>query len=313
MFINRGRIQTAKVFSISLIPIVLVLQAYSNFYQGHWYQPGEPVIFESDRVSKDHRELYRWLAEHRYDHIYTNYWVGYRVAFETGEKIKFTRYGEPRDLRIPSYEKEATDIKLADRLYVVAAKEGVKLEEQLKTQAFVFTKDTASGYTLISSIKPSVQRGEMVTISPEMVSVTDKPEFIPNMLDGNPSTRWGSGRPQAPGMSVEVSFPTATEIAVIGIDYGEFAHDVARGLLISAMDSEGHWTQLFKLENGGWRSNESPEQNQNVSNLRFANLSEFYLNPQKILKLKIEQTGSHPILDWSIAKLELFGAAKPNP
>ena len=77
----------------------------SSTYLGGFTAPGEPEIFEGERVSHDHASLYSWLAKNKYNHIITNYWIGYRVAFETNERVTFSRFYKPKTLRIPEYER----------------------------------------------------------------------------------------------------------------------------------------------------------------------------------------------------------------
>lgn len=38
--------------------------------------------------------------------IRTNYWIGYRLAFETEERVRFVVFQEPGQVRLPDYEEQ---------------------------------------------------------------------------------------------------------------------------------------------------------------------------------------------------------------
>lgn len=302
IFHRRGFVHSGDLASYAVLTVLLGAGVVSNFHQGTWYRPGEPVTFQDDRVSTDHNELYQWLSTHGYNHVFTNYWIGYRIAFETGERVTFSRYGEPRDLRIPAYEEKDLALRTEDRLYVVGPKEAAALELQLAGQGFVYKKSSASGYQLIYDIRPVVERGAALPLTVQMLSATHKQELLPLILDGDEETRWGSGQPQAPGMAIEIDFGKATLVSGLDLDYGAFLHDAATGLLISGMQEDGSWVELFKLGKANWYTRRRKDNGQ------AANYCEFYLNPRQLLKLRLEQVGSHPIFDWSVANIEVYSA-----
>lgn len=300
MFHRRGFIRSGDLACYTVLTVLLGSGVVSNFHQGTWYRPGEPVTFQDDRVATDHSELYRWLSTKGYTHIFTNYWIGYRVAFETAERVTFSRYGEPRDLRIPRYENKDEAILPKDRVYVTGPKEALVLEARLVGQGFTYKTSSASGYQLIYDIEPVVERGEVLPLTPAMLSATHKSELLPLILDGDERTRWGSGQPQAPGMAIEISFTQPTLISGLDLDYGEFLHDAARGLQISGMNPDGSWAELFKLSQAAWYTHYFKDNGQEV------NHCEFYLKPRSLLKLRLEQVGSHPVFDWSVANIQVY-------
>ena len=278
----------------------LTVNLTSN-YLGGAEAPGQPFVFNGDRVAEDHRALYAWLEREGYHHIHTNYWIGYRIAFETAEKVTFTRFGSPRTLRIPEYELEGRDYE-NEAPYVLVPSEAAIFARQLDVQGFTFRATTVSGYTVIDQLNQGWPPGEPLTILPEQIAVTSREGWRAQMLDSDPGTRWGSGAPQAPGMAVTIQFPEPIELAGIEIDAGFLPHDAARQLVITATLADGSSCILadtagtkmfFDLQFGEFAA--VPP----VTRFRFA--------PRMVREVRLEQQGRADIFDWSIAELKLFG------
>ena len=51
----------------------------------------------------DHTALIAFLERHGIQHVYTDYWIGYRLAFETGERVRFAPFEQPATVRIAEY------------------------------------------------------------------------------------------------------------------------------------------------------------------------------------------------------------------
>lgn len=67
----------------SLIAGLLLLVNILSCYFPQRQLLGEPFVYQQQRVSPDNSELLRWLEKNQYDFVKTNYWVGYRLAFES--------------------------------------------------------------------------------------------------------------------------------------------------------------------------------------------------------------------------------------
>ena len=278
--------------SILILLAVIILNLYSNYGAGG-YEPGEPFVYEGERVSKSHRELYAWLEREKYDHIVTNYWIGYRVAFETGERITFSRFMEPRTLRIKEYERNNW---WHGPIYplVLVPKQATEYSHWLSDLGYNFRWSKVGEYVVIDHVVPMHGRGKKVEVRPEQIETTQRGEWRARLVDGKIDTRWGSGLNQTPGMSVTVNFPDSRVIGSLSIDLGYWTTDRARELFIEGLSPAGEWCVLFST----------------AGNLKFyeetGRTFDLYFRPQAYRAIRLVQTGKHPVLDWSVAELEFF-------
>ncbi len=296
---ERGGVVRKLLATLGVVAF-LAVNLTSN-YLGGAVAPGQPFVFNGDRVAEDHRELYAWLEKEGYHHIHTNYWIGYRIAFETAEKVTFTRFGSPRTLRIPEYELEGRDYE-EEAPYVLVPSEAAIFARQLDVQGFTYRSTSLSGYVVLDQLSQEWPPGEALNLLPEQISVTSREDWRARMLDNDPGTRWGSGAPQAPGMAVSISFPEPTELTGLEIDAGFLPHDAARQLVISATLADG--SSCVLADTAGTKM---------FFDLQFGEFAavpptvRFRFAPRTIVALRLEQQGKADIFDWSIAELKLFG------
>ena len=257
---------------------------------------GEPVVFKGERVEKNHNKLIARLKQLGISKIRTNYWIGYRLAFETNENLTFVVFQEPRTVRIPEYEERISAEARNELPLVVVPAEALMVRAALRRLGYSFSEERIGGYFLFfgvhrddSNLTPVASRditasSNTGTLSPQLV------------LDGDLSTRWGTGSHQIPGQELEFVFKESTRIAAVQIESGQWAHDYPRGLAIVGIDEQGNQIELlspkdysavryFAAENG---------------EVRFA------FAPTTIRRIVLRQTGSHGIFDWSVAEVSLF-------
>ncbi|HMP49542.1 MAG TPA: hypothetical protein PKA63_12825 [Oligoflexia bacterium] len=290
--------------------LLIALNLTSNYLEGV-ADEGEPMVFLKERVAKNQDDLYRWLEKEGYNHIYTNYWIGYRTAFETLERIKFTRFGKPRSLRIQDYEKGNEPAKIAGKVFVLVPAEAREFERWLTSTGMIFRKTKLSHYTILDKISYKYPEGRQIQISPDDISFfippwgETAPEIANNLstlIDGNPLSRWGSGKPQKAGMAIEVKISPPMDIGRVLINHGPFKHDIARSLRISgyADGTEEHVILFDMSKNRFYRDMQEQEFSDIPSewDIRFG--------ATKLKRLRLELMEDSSIFDWSISDLKIF-------
>lgn len=306
------------LISGSILILLLGLNLSSN-YVGGIADEGQPMLYKGQRVSSDQSELYKWLKENNYKHVFTNYWVGYRMAFETNEEITFSVFGEPKTVRIKEYQdkENSKPFNFANKVFVLAPLEAEELKYWLKSSGYCYRSHNVSNYTIIHSILNKYPEGKLIELSDSQFR-----SFIPpdnsnrkliaqdfkSMLDKSFSTRWGSGAHQTLGMAIEIDFPTPTWVHRALIQVGEFKNDTPRYFNISGIQSDDKKrVELFT--------------NYHSSEIKYGQLSSGYefqmdwdirFTPKKLDMLRMELIEGTAVYDWSIAELELFSPDSGN-
>jgi hypothetical protein len=271
--------------------ILLAINVASN-YLGSTAIPGQPFVYKGDRVSRDHQPLYDWLDREGYNHIFTNYWIGYRAAFETKERITFTRYRGPRSLRIPEYE-YLSRAENANRVYVLVTAEAREVAQDFRDRGFTYRVTDVAGYQVLDHVRPIVWRGNEVDLSNAVVSATSRTDWAQRIVDGQLGSRWGSGGPQSPGMTLSISLPEAALVSGFDLEMGLWPQDVARYLIVVAEDLQGNRCMLYSGV---------PDLSKTLKRHRFS----LNFMPREIKTLHLHQGGSHGIYDWSVAEVSLY-------
>ena len=291
-----------KVVSALLLVGVLSFYLYS-FSLG--IAPGEPVVYQNQRVMVDHQPLYQWLRAEGYRHIYTNYWIGYRTAFETQEQVTFTRFGTPRSLRIPEYELRPY---ANEAVYVLVPAEAALFAQQLRNFGYTFRMTDVSGYMAIDRVAPKWKRGSRVDLASSSIDASHHANAVPNMIDGMVSTRWGSAMPQNSNMNLRFRFDEAVVVSSLDLIHGAFTPDTPRHLIVRGQRVDGTWLLLSNLYGAkdflSSRPSSAVDARQRWS---------IYFEPQELIALELQQQGTEPLFDWSIAEIELYEAIKVGP
>jgi hypothetical protein len=95
-------------------------------------------------------------------------------------------------------------------------------------------------------------------------------------------------------MFLRFDYSTPVVISEVELKMGLWVEDVARGLLITVRDREGRECLLFDgIKHTPW----DPERE------RFR----ITFPPREVTSLRLEQTGSHPVFDWSVAEVLIRG------
>lgn len=283
--------------AVSSLLLVGILGLHlSSCYLGGRAIPGEPFVFGGERVSKDHSELLAWLEEKRIGWIRTNYWIGYRVAFETSEKVKFLIYQEPHHARIPDYIEQGTEFGPERMPIVLVPAQAQILRDALTVQGYRFEELILSGYHVFLNIAPS--QHDLVRIPSSEVTVHTSVHEITQhqLLDHDLGTRWGSGSPQSPGMEVRLSFASPKKVRGLRYDLAAWPHDFPRDLVIMGVRPDGNEIPL--LPPGAWGAVHYAMERENFF--------EMFFSGEPLREIKLIQIGKDPVFDWSIAELSFY-------
>lgn len=284
----------SRLFAVAFGILLLSLNLMSCYLGGRAL-PGQPFVYKGERVSVDHKELINWLEQNNIKWVRTNYWIGYRLAFETGEKTRFMMFQEPGQVRIDSYENEGAPVEAKSPFVLVPAQASL-VEVGLKTLHIDYRKVKLSNYDVIYDLRPRYHDLEPVPLGGLVVSASDGTLAPALAMDGKLDTRWGSGQPQHPGQEFEIKFGSPKPLRCIRYDIANWRSDYPRLLEIDA-----------KLEDGSSRQLLSADQYLAVRYLADGDeVNDFCFDSVRINELSLIQRGSHPLFDWSIAELQFL-------
>jgi hypothetical protein len=268
----------------------------SSSYAGGRAIPGEPVVFAGERVSRDHSDIIATLERLGITKIKTNYWIGYRLAFETNEGVTFLVSGEPRQVRIESYESGLSDAERDHMPLLLVGSEAASIRPALARLGYSYEELQASRYTLFYDLIKNTE--DLAPLGPTDIAEirAQGPQEAQGAVDGSSHTRWGSGEPQHPGMVFEVLFKENQRLRAIEYDLGEWIHDYPRGLEVDLL-----------LPNGSVKPVLSEAEFEGIRIFLQDNRSVPIVFPsQEVRGVRLIQTGRHPVVDWSIAELRFF-------
>ena len=239
-----GVYEVRKSAAVFLIVIIAGINLTScSFPQRQ--QMGEPFVFANDRVSESHTGLVSWLDENKISLVKTNYWIGYRLAYETKEKVKFLVYGEPMTVRIKSYEDSIDDhTDLVPYVLVPAQAKLVRLG--LELQGYQYKIEEKSDYVIIYDLVAPMKDLRLIPNENYKIFTTSNQEQVDNINDQLIGTRWGSGQPQNNQMSVRFVFNQPQELCAFHYSLGSWIHDYPRVLVVSIIDESGKKHKLLK-------------------------------------------------------------------
>jgi hypothetical protein len=290
-----GAVRCSRVFGCAVVAVLLFLNLSSS-YAGGRALPGEPVVFDGERVAPDHTELRATLNRLGISRVRANYWIGYRLAFETQEQVTFILSGEPYQVRIPEYEQGMTEREREETPLIAVPGEARVVRNALKHLGYTFQEAQASGYTLFYQVRADLR--ELRPVPPDAIArvQAEGPQAVEGALDGRVDTRWGTGAPQRPGQSFELTFVTPVVLQALRYDLGPWEHDYPRALELYLQRSDGSWERVLT--------------SQDFADVRFLlhEQSGFTVRfpGRETRAVRLVQQGHDDRMDWSIAELELF-------
>ncbi|MCB0310696.1 MAG: discoidin domain-containing protein, partial [Bdellovibrionales bacterium] len=280
-----------------LVCLILGINLASVHYRASMH-PSQPEVFEGQRVSLDHHELLDWLRKNQYLVVQTNYWIGYRLAFESQEEIRFVIFGEPRQVRIPQYQ-EISSATFADVLtvpYVLVPKQAKIVGQALRALGYSFQVIRLSGYDVFYQIAPRYKELRLVSEPELSASSSINPQEASRAVDGDKHTRWGSAHPQQAGMEFVVELSPPHNLRGIRYELGEWSHDFPRGLKVEIQSPDGSNHQVVSPES--YKAIRYLLEDRSSLTLPFDRLD--------AERLVFTQTGNDAVFDWSVAEIELL-------
>lgn len=287
--LSKSRVlQSAAIVSIVCLNL-------SSTYLGGVRTPGEPFVFMKERAQRDHHELIKWLLARNISLVKTNYWIGYRLAFETNEKVKFLLFGDPYQPRIAEYELLEDSQHSSKIPYLLTAKQSELVKDGLLKAGYSFESDNISGYTLISNVTPKYKIDELKNITDYIVHADLNKDMASLIHDNNANTRWGTGIHQNKGQSIDIVFSQVEKIKAIEIELGKWRTDYPRALEIQCIDPKNQMLEV--LSEAGQKS---------IAYVSGADHFKIEFEAMSCTKLIFKQNGYDPVFDWSIAELRVY-------
>jgi hypothetical protein len=270
----------------------------ASCYAGGRALPGEPIVYDGDRVARDHSEIISALDSLGIRYVRANYWIGYRIAFETKERVLFGVFGEPRQVRIPEYE-EPMLREGSDLVPIIAVpKQRESLARGLHRLGYAFDELFASGYTLFYNLRRTA--GDPQLLSGSLISKVEGSggQDASKAVDGADDTRWGTGQSQRQGQYFRVVFSRPVRLQQISYRMGKWPQDYPRGMEVQVRGLSGEVRTLL-----------SSEDYRDIAPLLADGELRLRVDAQDVVEVTLRQVGSHPILDWSIAELGFYGVS----
>ncbi|MBX7138186.1 MAG: glycosyltransferase family 39 protein [Oligoflexia bacterium] len=264
----------------------------ASFYLGGRAIPGEPHIFSGERVSSDHSELIKWLKENKYSWVKTNYWIGYRLAFETDEAIRFSILKDPYQARIESWVREGAAFK-GDMPMILVPAQGRLMREAMQVLGVQYSYATRSGYDILYNVHWEQKNLKILDPSEFSVKANYHPEAVKLAVDGDLQTRWGSAHPQSTDMFFEIDFGEPQHIRGIKYVLAGWPQDYPRELAIEVELADGSKRNMLD-------SSAYPAIRYFMDDLFLA------FDAMAVKRLILRQLGSDPVFDWSIAELQIL-------
>lgn len=286
--------RASRAAGVAYVALVLAFHLMGSYWNGRAVT-GEPVAFAGQRVAKDHGPVIETLDGLGIREIRTNYWIGYRLAFETGELITFVVLNEPNQIRIPEYQDTApTPHRLVPLLLVSTELPIVK--PALRRLGIEYSEVQAGEYTVLFNLREvypdvaALPRDVMTDV--EGVGKNDPRAAI----DGSSQTRWGTGAPQSPGQSFRVDLAPHTRISGFEYEFGAWPFDMAKVLSLEIEGPQGEKTQFI-----------TEREYQGIRHLSWNEPSFVVRFPDiEATKLVLTQTSKDPIWDWSIIEFRVL-------
>lgn len=285
---------------LAFVPVsLLLILALTSNYWGGMHISGQPFIHSGERVSKNHDELIEWLRAENITLVRTNYWIGYRLAFETNEQVRFLVFQPPREARIQAYERlVATERQVLETPLVVGPLQAEYIREALRTLEISYRETQKSGYVIFDKISlPWLEQLQEIPHINYAVHTTLSPEEVPHMFDGNGETRWASHKSQSPDMSFSIVFKEPHTIRFIDLYLGIFKNDFPRRLQILIKNNDQDALSPIYTDRAAKSIQYFLDAEHDTGIL---------LKPTKVSQIQVMQTGTDSFFDWSVAELKLF-------
>lgn len=278
---------------------------FCNIYSGvSVYRLWGDKDFVQDKLElPDTGELIKFLEEEGINRGYGHYWIAYRLTFETNERIIIS---PPMDERFGRYEPPYLETVLKSPPAAYIFQKGLGrvspevFEENLNLIGGEYTKKKTGYFTVFYAFK-SPCRGLEIPRDGWILESNFRDADTGCAIDGDLSTRWGSGTAQKPGMYFLIDLGSIKDICKIRFDLGGFVTDMPRAYKIEVSADKESWQRVY--ENKGdcilfWDENQPRYLIDSYFNCVFKPIHARYV--------RITQTGTDERFDWSIAEVKIY-------
>lgn len=307
--LDRILTRSRLVFGV-LLAVVLTGQVWGNLTLARLW--GDPVIVERDIHLPETGPVRDYLAGRGIQKAYANYWIAYRITFESGENIVCA---EPYNQRFPGKPVKFLDsVQTATNvayIYVTARDKDFsaeEFEEAMPKLGIVCTRTNIASFTVFHDFRipgeEGVARWVEVPHKNWTVTTTVNGGEAGALHDGNIWTRWSLGAVQTPGAKVTVDMGAVRNVGRMRLDLGAWPTDFPRGYRIRTSVDGAVWsvaTERGPLRwNLFWREHHPAflSQKGDYMTLSFPSSDARFV--------EIELTGASKRFGWSIAELRLF-------
>jgi hypothetical protein len=306
--VRRGRVETCFVpVAARFVRLTLMKALHSGDWSIHEilvYGPGGlgPV---SGKGSGFLRDLNLFLREGKIGEVYADPWLSAYLHNEGAGKIRTLIYnhflGDNGEL-VPAPEL-LYPLKInPDTALIVDRTEQGDCEAALRGAGLSFQKDDFGPYRVYSRLTQS----PLLDHSGWKLAADINPGEIDRAVDGRIDTRWTSGRPQAPGMTVRVDLGRSACVEGVILKLGNSSKDYPRDLHLTVSADGRSWRQPETRWSSDlyWAGNRLFALQGDRAVYTFA--------PAACRYLKLEQRGSDPTYYWSIHELELIAGQRAS-
>ena len=294
-----------KSFSATLAFLFLVLTLFSNSYGTLTRVPlfHKTQLNQFQETLKNEQNLFKFLKEKNIRRVYCHdYWVSARLTFDSREEILFSQPVYDR------YPPHSDSIDRDPRAAFLFQGDNKDFEETLKSIGGAYQKSQVFGYSIYHNFSPPPFR--FIELEPANWKgvATSNSEDLMNIFDRELTTRWSSGKPQEPGVFLQ-------------IDLGQVVPDLGRITLFSGNSEEAPRSLRLEISQDGRQWQTVREVSGFWADLFWSGPHPFYrpglgriditFTPQSGRFFKLTQLGSDPASYWSVAECFIY-QAKPK-
>lgn len=283
----------SRLGGLSLGCFVIIFNIWCLFAGGKAI-PGQPLVFGRGRVPIDNKLPIRELLSRDIRKVRATYWVGYRLAFESQEHISFVMIGSPYKVRIPDYEL-CDDPNILPLLLV--KREAKVVVPALSRLGYSFKREQVGEYVLVSEISSLFGNAELLDKHGMRSTSNVSSQLSPQLaIDGDDTTRWGTGQPQSKGQELTIDFSSDHRISGVVIRQGQWKEDFPRSLSVRLVSKSGSVSEVL-----------SGRESEGVHFLHPRSDFAIRFPTQSVSGVKLLQNGTHNVFDWSIAEVDFLG------
>lgn len=258
-----------------------------NALSGTTVDLGEHTLYVSPRPSESMPEIHMPLFFSRFW-----LWLDYAPKPQTLTLRVLKTFGAPTTLTTVSAGADCAAIKLPTPFEVVEGRE-LNLSADAE-QLVTYPKSKTVDFAVIDSSRanrPGLPSTDWKAYS-ELDDIGRTRTY--ELLDGDPATRWTTGRPMQPGDAVVLDFGKAISFKKVVLDSSASKGDYPRGCTVLTSPDGSNWTSVLNMtEEQCTRSVKD-----GVLDLKLPQTTTRYL--------KIVQNGTVPGLFWSIHELYVY-------